>query len=78
MTCTYDGVLRVSSKSIEPCCESMHRAIIAGAIYRGDLTLKGSKAKIPCIKLRIDQRVGLVVFNCPFCGTKCLVKEADE
>ena len=47
MTCTYDGKMVVTKTEIEPCCGALHRAIIAGVIYRGDMTVKSSPKKIP-------------------------------
>lgn len=75
MTCTYDGKMVVTKAEIEPCCGALHRAIIAGVVYRGDMTVKSSPKKLPCAKLRLDGSRGLVMFNCPFCGAQAMIRE---
>lgn len=78
MTATYDGrlILRIGGKGIEPCCESMHRAIIEGVIYRG------TTGRRPCVSMRMSERNGIPICRCPFtlpdgkpCGAEAEVVE---
>lgn len=77
MSVSYDGhlILRVKGKGIEPCCEAMHRAIIAGVVYRG------TTGKRPCVSIRVDDK-GQPICRCPFLlpdGTMCKAElEVEE
>lgn len=78
MTCTYDGEFRITKTEIEPCCAALHRAIIAGVVYRGDQMMKSPSRKVSCPKLRTDAKSGLVMSCCPFCGAKAHISEGCQ
>ena len=59
MTATYDGVLSIASKAIQPCCATMHRQIVLGMFY---VNAKGT------ISIKLDK--GLPICCCPFCGAE--------
>lgn len=63
MTAIFDGhlIVRVGGKGIEPCCDSMNRAVILGAVYRG------TTGKKPCVSMRMSGKTGIPICVCPFC-----------
>lgn len=68
MTATYDGRLVLSGKAVEPCCATMHRAVVHGIFYAG------TSRKVPVIAIRLAERETAQVTHCPFCGASVEVR----
>lgn len=65
MTAIYDSILTVSKGGIIPCCRAMDVCAMRRQIYansKGQMMLRSSE----------DQRKGMVMIRCPFCGAEAL------